>query len=244
MPQLVRLRVELADSPGSLATVAGVIAGQGGNITAVDVHHSNALTAVDEIMVDFPEGADLGRIERAIAESGAATLLSHQSARRVDPIVQLLRRAIELTQSPKSSPEEELTAALVELCSAPAVWISTIEEANQNETGMFAIQQHAALTIRTSEVPAALRETLPAGEVWLLAVPDLNLGGQARVIFVARPLDLEFTTTEITRIEALATLYDELVRLRAAANAGRLRSLSRARRASMVSASSGALSSR
>ena len=82
---------------------------------------------------------------------------------------------------------------------------------------MFAIQQHAALTVRTADVPAALRETLPAGEVWLLAVPDLNLGGQPRVIFVARPIDLEFTTTEITRIEALATLYDELVRLRAAA---------------------------
>jgi hypothetical protein len=217
MPQLVRLRVELADSPGSLATVAGVIAGQGGNITAVDVHRSNTLTAVDEIMVDFPEGADLNRVGRAIADSGAATLLSHQSARRVDPIVQLLRRIVELTQSPGASPEEELTAALVELCSAPAVWISSIEEANQNETGMFALQQHAALTIRTADVPAALRDTLPAGEVWLLAVPDLNLGGQARVIFVARPIDLEFTTTEITRIEALATLYDELIRLRASA---------------------------
>ena len=217
MPQLVRLRVELADSPGSLATVAGVIAGQGGNITAVDVHRSNALTAVDEIMVDFPEGADLARVERAIAESGAATLLSHQSARRVDPIVQVLRRVIELTQSSGTSAERELTAALVELCSAPAVWISSVEEAGHNETGMFAIQQHAALTVRTADVPAALRETLPAGEVWLLAVPDLNLGGQPRVIFVARPIDLEFTTTEITRIEALATLYDELVRLRAAA---------------------------
>jgi hypothetical protein len=217
MPQLVRLRVELADRPGSLATVAGVIAGQGGNITAVDVHRSNAQTAVDEIMVDFPEGADLNRVARAIAESGAATLLSHQSARRVDPIVQLLRRIVELAQSPVASPEEELTAALVELCVAPAVWISTVEEANENETGMFALQQHAALTIRTADVPAALRDTLPAGEVWLLAVPDLTLGGEARVIFVARPIDLEFTTTEITRIEALTTLYDELIQLRAAA---------------------------
>jgi hypothetical protein len=218
MPQLVRLRVELADSPGSLATVAGVIAGQGGNITAVDVHHTSAVTAIDEILVDFPEGADLGRVKRAIAESGAATLLSHQSARLVDPVVRLLRRAIELTQSSMSSPEEELTAALVELCSAPAVWISTVAEAAENETGMFAMQQHAALTVRTAVVPAALRETLPAGEVWLLAVPDLSLDGRPRVIFVARPLDVEFTTTEITRIEALATLYDELVRLRAAAN--------------------------
>ena len=68
-------------------------------------------------------------------------------------------------------------------------------------------------------MPAALRDTLPAGEVWLLAIPDLSLENRPRVIFVARPIDLEFTTTEITRIEALATLYDELVRLRAAANA-------------------------
>src|SRR5260370_41768000 len=116
MSPLVRLGGGLADSPGWLATVAGVIAGQGGNITAVDVHRSNALTAVDEIMVDFPCAADLGRIERAIAGSGAPTLLSHRAARRVDPIGPLLRPAIALPPPSPSSPHVGPTAAPVQPC--------------------------------------------------------------------------------------------------------------------------------
>jgi hypothetical protein len=215
--QLVRLRVELADSPGSLARVAGVIAGHGGNITAVDVQRSHPATAVDEIVVDFPDDVELAHLRQAIADSGAATLLSHQAARRVDPVVQLLHRAVEVLQSPLSSPEEALTGALAELCSSPAVWVSTADEADQYETGRFALKEHGAVTIRSREVPPPLRHALPEGEVWLLAVPDLDLSGQPRVVFVARPLDLAFTATEISRIEALTLLYDELVRLRNAA---------------------------
>jgi hypothetical protein len=220
MAQLVRLRVELADSPGSLATVAGVIAGLGGNITAVDVLRGRPATAVDEIVVDFPDDVELGRVRQSIADSGAATLLSHQSAKRVDPVIQLLRRAVELLQSPVSSPEEALTAAVADLCSSPAVWVSTAEEAEGYETGRFALKEHGAVTVRTTEVPPPLRDALPGGEVWLLAVPDLDLDGRTRVVFVARPLDLAFTVTEISRIEALTALHDELARLRTAASPG------------------------
>jgi hypothetical protein len=220
MSQLVRLRVELADSPGSLATVAGVIARHGGNITAVDVQRSLPTTAVDEIVVDFPDDVELAQLRRAIADSGAATLLSHQSARRVDPVVQLLQRAVEVLRAPALAPEEALTAAVAELCSSPAVWVSTAGDADQYETGRFALKEHGAVTIRSRDVPPPLRGALPEGEVWLLAVPDLDLDGQPRVIFVARPLDLAFTATEISRIEALTLLYDELGRLREAAGSG------------------------
>jgi hypothetical protein len=218
MPQLVRLRVELADSPGSLATVAAVIAGQGGNITAVDVHHSKPAPAVDEIVVDFPDDADLNGVRKALAESGAATLLSHQSAKRADPMVQTLRRVVDVLRSSSSSPDEELTAAVAELCSSPAVWVSTGEKARHYEAGRFAIERHGAVALRSAEVPPELQATLPDGDVWLLAVPDLNPSGQARVVFVARPIDLEFTTTEITRIEAVTAVFDELARLAAPVN--------------------------
>src|SRR5579859_1221824 len=219
MPQLVRLRVGLADSPGSLATVATVIARHGGNITAVDVHRSGPETAVDEIVVDFPDDADLNGVREALADSGAATLLSHQSARRADPMVQTLRRVIDLLRSPESSADNELTAAVAELCSSPAVWVSNGDQANRYEAGRFAIERHGAVALRSAEVPQELRPTLPEGEVWLLAVPDLDPGGRGRVVFVARPVDLEFTATEITRIETVTALFDELARLRAGTKA-------------------------
>ena len=55
--------------PGVIARtlfVAAVIAGQGGNITAVDVHSGHSETAVDEIVVDFPDRTDLGDTDRDI----------------------------------------------------------------------------------------------------------------------------------------------------------------------------------
>jgi hypothetical protein len=214
VPQLVRLRVELADSPGSLAVVAAVIAKQGGNITAIDVHRSRPETAVDEIVVEFPDDVDLNGVRAALADSGGGTLLSHQSAKRADPVVQTLRRAVELSQSSSLSPDDELAAAVAELCSSPAVWVSGGDEARTYDAGRFALERHGAVAVRSGQVPPGLQATLPDGDVWLLAVPDLDLGERDRVVFIARPLDLKFTATEIARVEALMALYDELVRLR------------------------------
>ncbi len=220
MAQLVRLRIELADTPGSLATVAAVIAGQGGNITAVDVHSGQPSTVVDEIVVDFPDDTNMGDVREAIATSGAATLLSHHSAERADPVIQTLRRTASLLRSPLSSPDAELAAAVAELCSTPSVWVCDGVQARSYDAGRFALENDGAVTLKSADVPEQLRATLPNGEAWLLAIPDVGLNGHGRVVFVARPLDLEFTATEIARIEALTAMYDELVRLRSSAPAG------------------------
>jgi hypothetical protein len=51
------------------------------------------------------------------------------------------------------------------------------------------------------------------GTAWLLAVANGVSGSRQRVVFVARPDSQEFTTTEISRVEALVALHrriDEL----------------------------------
>ena len=58
----------------------------------------------------------------------------------------------------------------------------------------------------TSEPPSDLAERLP-GEVCLLALPDHERADQPRVVFVARPIGNDFTTTEVGRIEALISLH-------------------------------------
>lgn len=191
-----------------------MIATHGGNITAVDVQDAHPRTAVDEIVADFPDGAELGLLRQQLASSGVAILLSHQAARRSDPLVQVLRHAVELLRAPSFSPDEELTRAVAELCSSPSVLVTDASEALGIQAGRFALERNFAITLRTSRVPAGMQATLVGEEVWLLAVPDTRTGENRRVVFVARPLAMDFTATEITRIEALISLHDELARLR------------------------------
>jgi hypothetical protein len=207
MPHLIRLRIALSDRPGSLARVAATIGEQGGNITAVDVHDANADTAVDEITVDFPEPPDFTTLRQALDASGAATLQSHQEARAGDPVVEVLRRVTELLEGGPSD-GDELARSVAQVCSSPAVWVTDGTRARRYEAGRFALERNGAFTERTADLPEAV-SAIFNGEAWLLAVPD-PFGGSERVVFVARPLELAFTATEITRIEALMALHDQL----------------------------------
>jgi hypothetical protein len=212
MGTLVRLRIALADRPGSLATVAAVIADAGGNIQSVDVHRSGMVSAVDDVVVDFPDDVDLVALRTRIADSDAATLLSHQEARATDPIVSVLTRAAAMLASPATDAEEELVRSVAELCSSPVVWVASGGAAEAFEAGRAALEGGGAVAVRTAQLPPDLAERL-AGEVWLLAVPDPELLAGSRVVFVARPLGSEFTTTEISRIEAVMVLHHQLTRL-------------------------------
>ena len=92
MSLVVRLRIELADRPGSLADVAAVIGGHGGNITSIDAFDAAGGRAIDEITVEVPDDLDLGALRGQIAAAADARVLSHQRAGVVDPIVRVLRR--------------------------------------------------------------------------------------------------------------------------------------------------------
>jgi predicted amino acid-binding ACT domain protein len=204
--------VALADRPGSLARVASIIADHGGNITSVDVHRAGVVAAIDDLVVEFPDDADLLALRNEMTASGAATLLSQQAAHTVDPIVSTLMRAAEMIGARPEDPEEELVRSVAELCATPVVWISSTEDADRFEAGRFALERSGAIALRTSELPQDRAVLLP-GEVWLLAVPDPEILTGGRVVFVARPLSNEFTSTEIARIEAVMALHDQVERI-------------------------------
>ena len=209
MSHLVRLRVTLADRPGSLATVATIIATHGGNITGVDVLSEGGDTVVDEITVAFTDLPDLAALRATLAEGGGATLQSHREASQTDLLTQVLRRLGDLVERRPRPGGDELARGVAELCSSPAVWIARGEEALRHETGRFALERNGAVTVRTFDLPGDMATTVP-GEAWLLAVPDPHLSPEGRVVFVARPLELAFTATEIMRIEALMAFHDAL----------------------------------
>jgi hypothetical protein len=200
----VRLRIELADRPGSLAEVAGVIAGQGGNITGIDIHPGSG-SAVDEVTVEFGSHVDLREVRRAIVASGSAKVLSHQAATPVDLLTRVVRRLTGLLDS--DAWDEELRRTIAELFATPAAWVLSPDEA----AGYGAVAGPAEATVvRSTRRLPPLGDTID-GEAWVLAVSTVTAQGP-RVIVVARPTTQGFTPTEVARLEAVAALQQRMGR--------------------------------
>ena len=212
MGHLIRLRISLADRPGALAKVATIIAGYGGNITSVDVQQVDDELAVDDLVVDFSQEPDLDDLRNDLVTQGTAVVMSHQQNQTVDPLVASLRRLVTMVDTGTPDPATALAEGVAELCSSPAVWVSDIEGARYYEAGRFALDHHAAVVLRTSELPPHLAERL-AGEVFVLAVFDPEWDSQGRVVFVGRSVTNPFTSTEIARVESLAALHGRIERL-------------------------------
>jgi hypothetical protein len=211
MGLLVRLRVEMADIPGALAQAAAIIADHGGNITALDVQRGDNASAVDEVTIELGETSDLSKLRRRLNESGVARVVALQSANSEDLLVRVLRRVGGLLLSPGADGDLELRRGVAELCATPAVWVSARDEAASYAAGRDALAAPGeAVLVQTEERLPLLAETV-SGAAWLLAVADPSPASGQRVIFVARPLTKPFTTTEVSRVEALIALYDQIV---------------------------------
>ncbi|MDQ6839528.1 MAG: hypothetical protein M3137_14680, partial [Actinomycetota bacterium] len=180
-----------------------------GNIVSIDVHRSGVTAAIDDLTIEFPDDGDFDRLRHELTANGAGSVLSHWNTTPADPVVSALGHVARLIALPPDPTDEGLARAVGELCGSPVAWVSTMAKASDNEAGRFAIERGGAIAMRTVELPAHLSDRLP-DEVWLLAVPDAGTGLAGRVVFVARSLHQEFTTTEIARVEALLALYEQL----------------------------------
>lgn len=209
MGTMVGLRVALSDRPGALMKVAATIAEQGGNIVSIDVHRAGFSQVVDDLVIDLPDDGDLDRLRHELMANGAGMLVSHWSTQPVDPVVAALGYAAGMLGHHGDTGDDSLAGVVGQLCGSPVAWVTSAAEADRYEAGRFAKERGGAIALRTTELPPELSDRMP-GDVWLLAVPDTGAGLSGRVVFVARPLANEFTTTEIARLEALLTLYEQL----------------------------------
>ena len=202
------MRIELADTPGSLAGVADTIARCGGNITAIDLQDGSASSAVDEITVQFADDVDLNEIRESIGAGGVARVVSYQTAKPVDLVVRVLHRLTALLEQ-SDDPDEALRRAATSLCATPAVWVMPFDEAARYEAGRLAIEDPGAMiAFETDEPLPPLGEAIP-GTACLLAIASRPLEGN-RVLLVARPATQGFTPTEANRLEALFGFCERL----------------------------------
>ena len=204
---VVRLRIELADTPGSLAEVAAFLGAYDGNIVGIDVLPGEEGKVVDEITIELPDAVDLGELRRILPIRCDARVLSYLLASPVDPLSRVLRRLAEAMDA-TADPELQLRRAVAELCSTPAVWLMSPVDASAYEAGRAALRQPgAAVVLRTKEKLPALGETI-RGEAALLAI---TTGEALPVLLVGRSVEQGFTPTEASRVEALAALFAKLM---------------------------------
>jgi acetolactate synthase regulatory subunit len=212
---VVRLRIELADRPGSLADVAAVIGAHGGNIVSIDAFDAADGRAIDEITVEVPDELDLAVLRSQIAAATDAHVLSHQRARVVDPIVRVLRRAAEALDRAGDNRAEGLREAVADLCGTPAAWILDPEDVAAYEAGREALAHPGRAVIgQTAAKLPPLGETV-TGEASIVAVA-VTVGERPAAVLVARSKAQGFTPTEAERVEALVALYARLTGLVAA----------------------------
>lgn len=204
---VVRLRIELADTPGSLAGVAALFGSYEGNIVGIDVLPGEDGQVIDEITVELPDAVDLGELRRMITVRSDARVLSYQLASPLDPLARVLRRLADVLDTP-DQPEAQLRRAVADLCSTPAVWVMTASEASGYEAGRAAMRQPgAAVVLRTSEKLPPLGESIRGDAVLLAIAPPEGLP----VVLVGRAAVQGFTPTEASRVEALVALFAKLM---------------------------------
>jgi hypothetical protein len=204
-----RIRVELPDLPGALAKVATVVSELHGDVVSVDIHEVDGRNAVDEMVVEFLVGLDPSELGSALERTGAGKLLSCGPAPdQADSVVEALTWARDIVTAHAEDDTRALARVLGEACPAAAVWVASIDEGREIAAGRLALVRGLPVVQRAEEMPAALGETAPS-PVWLLAVTD---GGQPtrHLAFVARPISLRFTASEVARVDALMTIQRAL----------------------------------
>jgi hypothetical protein len=189
--RILRLRISLADRAGALAQAATVIGMHSGNILSIDVHRNSGPTAIDDLVVEFPEDMELDDLGLDLVHLNVH-VLSAESTQAHDPVEELLRRLADWLDESDEDDAEATDAALIraaiQLCPADNAWIASQEEAAGTAAGRAALDaNHATLA--------------EDGEDRVMAVPLAK-----QVLFLARSKTDEFTITEVSRIRALAAL--------------------------------------
>ena len=96
---------------------------------------------------------------------------------------------------------------MAELCSTPVVWLASSDGAAAYTAGKLALERVGEPVLVRSDEPLPPVAGTIAGTSWVLAVAKGEPGARQRIVFVARPEAQEFTTTEISRVEALVALH-------------------------------------
>jgi hypothetical protein len=205
-----RFRIEVPDTPGTLARVTDVLAAAGGNVESIDLHLPTDGMAVDEIGVQAAEDWDMVAVaERIDAIDDVRVLVQRRERNPGDPVVNALRWAKQMLDAGPAEHDLELSRAIIEVTGAAVAWSCEAAEARATTAGRAALERRGAATELADALPGG-RSTDVEGPFWLLAVVD-DPDAPRLVGFAARPAASRFSLSEQSRLEALLRLRRTLV---------------------------------
>jgi hypothetical protein len=209
LPAMVayRLRIELPDRPGALAGVTSEIADSEANILSIDVHEVDGGTAIDEIVVEVPDGWAPGALAASMAMSGVGNLLSSRLVvTSDDPVTAALDAVVAMVTGSPADVDAACCAALLSLALGSSARLLDAGAAALDPTGRLAVDRSGPIVHRADD---------GGGQVsWVLAAPD-DATDPRTVALVTRPVDMRFSATEVSRVEALLRIRRSLLAGRA-----------------------------
>jgi hypothetical protein len=198
----LRVRVELVDAPGALATVTTALAALGVDVAALDVLEVDGRTVVDELLLRLPDGTSSEEVEDALRLAGAVDVLSSVRSRSAhDAAV----RAFDLVRQVLAAPADADAKGRALARCAYADFGMLVDVA---EAARFPLAARALV----DGVPATGRAAPDAGPLalttgWVLWVAP-QVSQPTRLAVVGRRLNVRFAATEAARLRAFATLLE------------------------------------
>ncbi len=191
---LHRIRVQLRDTPGQLARVAGALGDLGVNILEVDLHSVVGAARADEMLVDLTRPLDLRAVELAVLKAGAEVLdIAPADPHELkDPVTRALELAYGFLRESDHSALADLAAALVRADQGAIVPASGLDPV-------------AAASARVGGGGRQSRERADDDTLeWTLSIPFHD--GHEHLVLTLSRRQPHFSFTEMARVRALLGL--------------------------------------
>ncbi len=202
---MLRVRVELADTPGALAGITTALASLCVDVAAVDVLEVDGRTVVDEMLLRVPPGVSPQEVRDVLRMSGGADVLSSVlSTGAGDAAV----TAFDLARSALTGGDEARGAALARVAYADVGAVLDVADVLVHPLAVRALSDGVPASGPVG--PGASPLTLSTGWVLWVApqVPEPH-----RMVVVGRSIPVRFSATEAARLRAFATLLEVLERV-------------------------------
>ena len=196
-----RLRIELPDRPAPSAQVTAAIADSEANIVSIDVHEVDGDTAIDEIVVQVSDEWVPGPLATSLAGKGFGTMLSSRRATSLeDPVTAAISAVAAMMAGDPEVMDAECCKALLGLAHGASARLFDVDGAALDPAGSMALERGTTLVARSED----------GGSAWVLAALDDTLDPHT-VAIVTRPLNVRFSSTEVSRVEALLQIRRRLL---------------------------------
>lgn len=200
---MLRVRVEVADIPGTLAGITTALATLEVDVATLDVLEVDGRSVVDEMLLRLPRTVTAQDVRDVLRLAGADVLSSAPATSSTDPAVAAfdLARAVLGAAGDADAPGR----ALAQVSYADVGAMVEIGEAMRFPLARRALEQGVPATGAAG--PDA--SPLAVGAGWVLWVAP-QLPEPSRMAVVGRRLKVRFAATEAARLRALATLLEQL----------------------------------